>query len=183
MAATAANVSVGKPKVGGAIYIAPKGTTLPEDATTNLEAEFVSLGYISEDGLVNNNTPSIENVKAWGGDIVLSPTTEKPDTFQFNLIESLNVDVLKAVYGDDNVSGDLDSGITVKANNKVAEAHVWVVEIILNGALKRIVIPEAQVSGMESITYVDSSAIGYNITITAYPGADGDTHKEYIIKA
>ena len=47
--ATVTNVSVGKPAVGGAIYRAVAGTTLPTDATTSLAAAFKQLGYVSED--------------------------------------------------------------------------------------------------------------------------------------
>ena len=50
------NVSTGKPKVGGAVFTAATGSTLPTDATTALDEAFKSLGYCSEDGVTNSVT-------------------------------------------------------------------------------------------------------------------------------
>ena len=177
---TATNVSTGKPKVSGAIYCAATGSTLPTDATSELDEAFSGLGYISEDGMTNTNSPERETIKAWGGDTVLSTQTEKTDEFKFKMIEALNINVLKAVYGEDNVSGTLTTGITVKANNKEQSAMAWVFDMILGNSVKRIVVPSASVTAVADIVYKDAEAIGYETTITATPDTQGNTHYEYI---
>ena len=174
------NVSAGKPKVAGAIFMAPIGTTLPTDSTTSLNSAFVELGYASEDGVTNSESRESETIKAWGGDTVLKPFTGKEDTFSFTLIEALNVNALKLVYGDSNVTGDLTNGITIKSASEDLDYHSFVIEMVLNGAVKRIVIPSAKVTEVGEITYADGEAIGYDTTLTAVPDASGATHYEYV---
>lgn len=174
-----ANVAAGKPKVAGGVWRAPAGTALPTNATTALADTYVAMGYVSEDGVVNSNSPSSTDIKAWGGDTVLTVQTEKPDTFQFTLIEVLKTDVQEAVYGSDNVT-TTNSVTTITANSKEAEAAVWVIETVLHGSYKRIVIPNGKVSEIGDVTYKDEEAVGYQLTVAALPDSSGNTHYEYI---
>lgn len=175
------NVAAGKPKITGAIFYDPTGSAdLPSDATTALDEDFVCCGYVSADGVTNTLTKTSGETKAWGGDTVMSDQTESSDKFKYKLIEVLNANVLKAVYGDDNVSGSLAAGLTVKANSKELKERIWVIEMVLRGAVKRIVIPKGKITELGDIVYKDGEPVGYDITITAMPGSDGDTHKEYI---
>ena len=98
------NVTAGKPAVAGAIYRAPLGTELPTDAKTPLSNAFISLGYCGEDGFRNDNNRTVRKIKAWGGQNVLTVQEEVADDFKVNLIEVLNVNVLKAIYNDGNVT-------------------------------------------------------------------------------
>lgn len=175
-------VTAGKPKVGGALFRAPAGTALPTDAVTALAEAYKCLGYVSEDGVTNSTSIDSDEVKAWGGDTVLTPQTGKTDTFKLALLESLNVNALKSYFGDDNVTGtDTGSGLVVKCNSKEPQSSVWVVEMIAAGNIPhRVVIPNAKPTEMEDITYVDNDPVSLGMTLTALPDSDGNTHYEYI---
>lgn len=181
MANTATNVTTGKPKIGGAIFVAPVGSTLPTDATTELDVAFKCLGYAGEDGVTNSNSPETDSIKAWGGDKVLNYVTERADTFMFKLLEVLNEDVLKTVYGAENVTGTLAAGLTIQANAGELDEYAWVFEMVLRGGVaKRIVIPQAKITELGDIIYSDGEAVGYETTIAATPDGEGNTHYEYL---
>jgi hypothetical protein len=182
MANVASNVSAGKPKTTGAIWVAPKGSTLPTDTATALDAAFKCLGYCSDDGLTNTTDLESETIKAWGGDTVLTIQTSKDDKFGFTLIEVLNEDVLKFVFGSSNVSGTLSTGLTVTANNSDVEETALVIDMIMrDNTAKRIVIPDCKISEFGDLTYSDNEAVGYELTVTCMLDSSGNTHYEYML--
>lgn len=182
MANNALNVTTGKPKISGAVYVAPQGTTAPTDATSALDlTKFVCLGFVSEDGLSNNNEMTVSAIKAWGGQIVLRSLTELNDEFTLALIETENKDVLETVYGADNVTEDGSGNLSISVVAEDPKEAVWVFELVLRGGrAKRIVIPSGAITSRDQITYNDSDAVAYGITVSAYPDASGCTHKEYL---
>ena len=178
--ATATNVTAAKPKVGGAVSVAPTGTALPTDTSTALNGAFVNLGYISDAGMTKNIAPSISEIKAWGGDTVLTATQSRTITYQFSLIEALNLDVMKEIYGTSNITGAMATGVTAKVNSVEMLDREWVIEMVLRGNVAcRIVLPLAHITAIDAITYSDSAAVGYNITLTCMPDSNGNSAYEY----
>lgn len=184
MANTALNVSTGKPKVAGGIWRAPIGTTLPNDATTALGSDFISMGYIAQGGVTHSFEMDSGEYRAWGGDLVLAYMNSKTHRFAFGLIEVLNKTTYETVYGADNVSGSLAEGIAVSADGSDPTEYVYVIELAMrDGAVKRIVIPDGKITEIGDVVYQDADAVSYPVTVTAQADNSGNTHYEYIKKA
>lgn len=176
-----AYVSSGKPKVGGAIFVGAPTLTMPTDATTALPEGFVGLGYCSEDGVTQSQEVNSEEVKAWGGDTVLITEDDKSETTTFTLIQMMDVNVLKEVFGANNVSGTLETGISISSGAEAHEQRAWVIELVLkNNTLKRIVIPKGVITEIGDVVYNDTDPVGYPVTIKATSDSAGKYHYEYI---
>lgn len=175
------NVSVGKPAVSGQVFRAAKGTALPNDATTTLPSTFKSLGYISEDGVTDTINRNSTDFKEWGGSVVSSAQDEYSEEFKMKFIEVMNIEVLKTVFGDSNVSGTLSTGITVRKNATELSEAVYVIETIMqNGAFKRVVIPRGKLGALGDINYKANELLGFEATIKALADDSGQSSYEYI---
>lgn len=175
------HVTAGKPKTGGHVWRAPLGTTLPTNAIDELSSAFVDMGYISEDGVTNSNSPESTTINAWGGTPVLRIQESKDDTFSLTFISSMNIEVQKMVYGDKNVHGtDIATGISVQSNAKELEEYVYVIDMIARDyAAHRVVIPSAKPTEIGDITYTDSDVVGYEVTLGCTADSQGNTHYDY----
>lgn len=181
MATNALNVTAGKPMVGGAVHVAPLNTALPTSATEDLDEAFVDIGYISADGIKNDMSRTSNSVRAWGGDEVLNLQNEKNDNWSYTMIEAKNINVLKQVYGESNVTVDQTGNITIKVNSKELGKFSWVFDMLLSdGSAKRCVLPIAKITNVAEVSYTDTDAVGYATTLNTIPDSEGNTHYEYI---
>src|SRR5690606_29492691 len=121
----------------------------------------------------------------WGGDIVKVVQSEFSVTYSFTFYESINADVLKAVYGDDNVAStaaDTTHGnqhaIQVKSDQ--LPRGPWLFEVKDGDARIRIHVPVGQITTVGEVTYSDESVIGYPVTVEAFADSNGVQAYTYI---
>ena len=172
-------VSAAKPMVGGGVWTAPVGTSAPTDAVTALGSSFVTMGYISEDGVVRSTKKESEVVKAWGGNVVAVLGKGKTETIKFTMLDADNVTGLGLAYGE--ATGALSTGITVKSTAAQSPVQCYVVDMILaDNVHQRLVIPKGVVTDVGDVTYTDGKVEGHEITITAMEDSSGVTVYEYL---
>lgn len=187
---SSANVTFSKPGTSanksGYIWVAPLGTAVPTDATTELGTAFVGLGYLSEDGLTEPASfePG-DDIVAAGGDTVAQADPTFSKTWTGTCIEALNEDLLKVAYGSANVTvtpaDESDGSITVKEQAGDIEHHVIVIDEMLKGGRKRRnVMADATFLITGDISHVHTALVNFEFTITAYPTADQPAQTQYI---
>lgn len=173
MANDSNNVLAGKPLATGGVLIGATTVAGPTNATTALNAGFKAAGYIGEDGVTEATDRSTDKVKAWGGDTVKVLQTDFAASYTFTFLESLNADVLKAVYGAGNVTttpatGSAGTLHAVKINGDVLPRQSFVFEVKDGDARIRIYVPQGQITEVGEVTYNDSEVIGYQVTVEAF---------------
>jgi hypothetical protein len=187
---SSANVTFSKPGTSanksGYIWVAPLGTAIPTDATAELGAAFVGLGYLSEDGLTEPASFTAgDDIVAAGGDTVAQADPTFSKTWTGTCIEALNEDLLKVAYGSANVTvapaSTTDGSITIKERAGDVEHHVIVIDEMLKGGRKRRnVMADATFLITGDISHVHTALVNFEFTITAYPTADQPAQTQYI---
>lgn len=188
---SSANVTFSKPGASanksGYIWVAPLGTAIPNDATSELDTAFVGLGYLSEDGLTEPASfePG-DDIVAAGGDTVAQADPTFSKTWTGTCIEALNEDLIKVAYGSSNVTvtaatSSKDGTITVKEQAGSVEHHVIVIDEMLKGGRKRRnVMADATFLITGDISHVHTALVNFEFTIQAYPTATQPAQTQYI---
>lgn len=93
----------------GNIYVAPYGTSMPNAIDDTLDADFVDLGFLSEDGF--RFTPALEKIDLYGWqseDPLRNVVTKRPKTISLDFMQS-NTDVFQLYFGGGTFNGTVYS--------------------------------------------------------------------------
>lgn len=177
--ANVANITASNPGRNGVFFRGPIGAPLPKDAESELDQNFVDQGIVGEDGVTQSITRDTEDVKAYGGDIVYTLQTDYGEEFTVVVYESRNIETLKTVFGESNVD-EVDGNIVVRHNKAKLPRSSFIFDHEIDNGLKRQVMEIGQVVSVGDIVNVHSDIVKYELTIKAFPNADGNVLIEYI---
>lgn len=151
--------------VTGTVYVAPKGTALPTDVTTSLNAAFESVGFISEDALTESLSITTERLKAWQRPVgIRSLTTDIEWTFQFGMLETSPL-ALELFYAGAESTVDTGIATTTISATPSSPQKAMVVEIVDGDVITRYAIPVVEIGDRDEVEHTNSAGTVWGVTV------------------
>lgn len=179
------DVRIGAPdqKVTGAIKHAPIGTTLPSlssitKAAVTIDGAFTGDEYVSEDGLTLAPSVSTTDIKDWSGATVRKVLESFDGTLNWTMI-STNEGAMGVAFGAEHVTTSAATATHGAQTRTELGAHLperqsWVFLMKDGDARIVIVVPDGQVTEVGEVTFASNSAVGWAVTLSTYPDANGE---------
>ena len=168
MAREVDNVWVG---ADGRAYFGSTTATAPTNATAALAGEWAELGWISEDGLTEAASESYNEIKAWDGTVARKVLTSSERTFALTFLES-NEHTLEFYYSGDVVAA-ISGGSKIEVTTPSRVQWSMCFDVVDGSNTCRIYAANVEVTGRGDVVYKNGEAVGWNITVTAYPDTNG----------
>lgn len=164
MANDSSNVRVA---VTGAISVGPTTSAAPADASAPLVG-LSDLGYVGEDGVTETRDRSTTKLKAWqNADTVREVVTDASISYKCILLETRK-ETVELFYGS---TVDPATGAVIIVPSSTGGRQSFVLDIIDGDDFIRAYIPSGEVTEVGDQVYASGEAVGYEVTITAYPSA------------
>jgi len=158
--------------ITGAVYFAASSASAPANATDPVPAGYRDVGFISEDGVTEAYEDDVEEIVAWqGATVVRTVLTSSEATLAFQMIET-NKNSLELYHKGSEITGPGPFVLKVKPPTQVRQKMIF--DVIDGDKHIRIYIPDGEVKERGEIVYASGEPVGYEVTVTAYPVADGD---------
>lgn len=178
MSNTLSNIYAAEPLSTGVCFVSPLDTPGPADATTavsTLSAAWVDLGYTGTEGFIEKNDRKIDLKRSFGGGVVKVLQSEYSASLEFVLQESLNANVLKAVFGPTNVTVVAATSlhgnqVHVFKNSRKLPHQSWIIDTWDDelGAKYRNYVADGQITMLAEIKVVHTDIIEYKVTLECF---------------
>ncbi|WP_421572280.1 hypothetical protein M1L65_05875 [Slackia exigua] len=172
-------VLVGSPDQAttGAILDAPVGTPLPKSAVEALDAKFASSGYITSDGVKVSTDRKTSDIADWSGSTVRKLLQSFDGTISWSEMQ-MSVESLRHAFGasavkETQANNQHGNQVSLELSASMPEARSWVFKMKDGKARMLIVVPNGQVTDVDSLTFNSSDAIALPVTLSCYPDASG----------
>jgi hypothetical protein len=161
---------------GGSIYIAPVGTTLPSTEVDTLNAAFVDIGYVSEEGVSLNFGQEKTGIKAWQsrGFDIRRLLEARNASFSFTIMQ-WNLATLEFGLGAD-ATEDTPGHFKIVPRDPAdgADQRAFVLEFADGDDRNyRICAAVVEIEGDVSPTLVRNDVAGLAVTVTAIASDEG----------
>lgn len=162
MSLLASTVRVG---ITGEVSVAPVGTAAPTSSTAALNASFVGLGYVSEDGVTKTPTLTTQKVRAWqNAALVRMLFTEKDWDLKFTMIESKGAAV--GLYYGNTVAVVSSGQWSLTPDGTSPDPRAFVLDVVDGSIHERIYVPTGYVTNRGDVVYQNGDVTGREVTIT-----------------
>ncbi|ROR97785.1 hypothetical protein EDD28_2393 [Salana multivorans] len=154
--------------VTGAIYIGGASAAKPTDADSSYGSGWSDLGYASENGVTESRNRTTQTIKGWqNGDVVREVVTEAGLTFKTVLIETKE-ETVGLYYG---TTVDANGALQIVPSS-TGGRQKFGFDIVDGDAFIRAYVASGEITEVGEQVYRNGEAIGYEVTIRAYPHAD-----------
>ncbi|NKZ90515.1 phage tail protein [Rhodococcus hoagii] len=166
--------------VTGALYVGKVGITVPT-AMAAWGSEWEDLGYISGDGITESTSEDRTDFTPWQAMApIRTEVTSAVTTFQATLWET-NFNTISLYYRKSaadmtvtpGTAGKPDVVSFTEGGKPKRDLRAFGVDVVDGIYARRVIAPLAEVTERGDLVYKSDTLIGYEVTITAYPGADG----------
>lgn len=163
----------------GGGWVGALGTAQPASPLTYPPAPWLALGAISDDGLTYGFDEDSQDFTPWGQSSPFrTVVTKSVRTFKITLWET-NRPAARSVMTRIPVASltpDV-SNVTsyAESSTQTPDRRSWIFDVYDGDTLERFYVPSGEVTDRGDVTYKQDEMAGYEITVSAYPDASGNT--------
>ena len=158
--------------VTGEVYVAPLSVTAAITGTAGaIPTGYTGLGLVDDGGVTEDPNKSTKQIKAWQkGQVVRTLVSDAALTYKFRMIQT-NADTTSVFYGTEVDQTEAEGSFIIDPSS-TGGRRKWLIDVLDGANVRRIWVPEGEVTDTTAIKYASTDETGYEITIAAYLNAE-----------